>query len=52
MGANPKYYGTKEDVTVTGSLWHSGGCRQDGLGTTAVLESKSHVRAPGWEEET
>ena len=45
-------YGTKEDVTVTGSLWRGGGCRQDGLGTTAVLEPKSQVRALGWEEET
>ena len=42
----------KEDVTVTGSLWHSGGNRQDGLGTTEVLEPKNQVRALGWEEET
>ena len=28
--------GTKEDVTVTGSLWRGGGYRQDGLGITAV----------------
>ena len=38
---NPRDYGTKEDVTVTGSLWRGGGCRQDGLGTTVVLEPKS-----------
>ena len=49
---SPRDYGTKEDVTVTGSLWRGGGCRQDGLGTTAVLEPKSQVRALGWEEET
>ena len=43
MGAkyDPKDYGMREDVTVTGSLRRSGGCRQDGLGTTAVLEPKS-----------
>ena len=49
---SPRDYGTKEDVTVTESLWRGGGCRQDGLGTTAVLEPKSQVRALGWEEET
>ncbi|KAL5556889.1 hypothetical protein UlMin_039125 [Ulmus minor] len=27
---------TKEDVPVTGSLWRGGGCRQGGLGTTAI----------------
>ena len=37
---------------MTGSLWRGGGCRQDGLGTTAVLEPKSQVGALGWEEET
>ena len=41
----------KEDVTMTGSLWRDGGYTQDRLGTTAVLEPKSQVRAPGWEEE-
>ena len=37
---------------MTESLWRGGGCRQDGLGTTAVLEPKSQVRALVWEEET
>ena len=48
---NPRDYGTKEDVTVTESLWRGGGYKQDGLGTSAVLEPKSQVRALGLEEE-
>ena len=44
-------YGAKEDVTVTRSLRRGGGCRQDGLGTSAVLEPKSQVKALGLEEE-
>ena len=44
--------GTKEDVTVTGSLWRGGGYRQDRLGTTVVLKPKRQVRALGSEEET
>ncbi|KAL5554236.1 hypothetical protein UlMin_041637 [Ulmus minor] len=51
LDPDPRDYGTKEDVTVTVSLRHSGGCRQDELGTTAVLEPKSQVRALGLEEE-
>ena len=38
--------------TMIESLWHGGGYRQDRLGTMAVLEPKSQVRALGWEEET
>ena len=49
--SSPRDYGTKEDVTVTESLWCGGSCRQDGLGTTAVLEPKSQVRALGLEED-
>ena len=49
---NPRGSGTKEDVTMTRSLWRGGGYRQDGLGTTTVLEPKCQVRALGWEEET
>ncbi|GGM27397.1 hypothetical protein GCM10010129_84470 [Streptomyces fumigatiscleroticus] len=41
----------KEDVTVTRSLWRGGCYRQDGLGTTVVLEPKSQVRALGLEED-
>jgi len=54
MGAkyNPRAYGTKEEVTMIRSLWRGSGCRQDGLGTTAVLEPKSQVRSLEWEEET
>ena len=48
---SPRDYGTKEDVTMTGSLWCGGGCRQDGLDTTTVLEPKNQVRALGLEEE-
>ena len=42
----------KKDVTVTGSLWRGGGSRQDEIGTMAVLEPKSQVRALSWEDET
>ena len=37
---------------MTGRLWRSGGSRQGSLGTTAVQEPKSQVRALGLEEET
>ena len=36
----------KEDITVTGSLWHGGGYRQDWLGTTAVYETQELGESP------
>ena len=31
---------------MIGNLWHGGGCRQDGLGTTAVYETQESGESP------
>ena len=31
---------------MTGSLWHGGGCREDGLGTTIVYGTQESSESP------
>ena len=41
-----KRLGTKEDFTVTGIIWRGSGCRQGGLGTTAVYGTQESGESP------